>query len=185
MKTTATVTALMLFIAFRSFATPPEDKEKGKDIFSTRCVGCHNVNKVLTGPALSGVDGRHTIDWIINFVHSSQTVIKSGDKEAVDLYEKFNRIPMPDHPDLTASDIKNIVAYIKSASVSSEGESAPFRKPGKLHASYTPLSTHSYAFFISYLLTVLLLASGLLTLVKVKEMQRKNCANPEHRSDFQ
>ena len=30
--------------------------KEGKTIFSTRCAGCHNVNKTLTGPALAGVD---------------------------------------------------------------------------------------------------------------------------------
>jgi len=93
-------------------AAPPI--AEGKAIFSTRCAGCHNVNKVVTGPALAGVDQRHSIDWIINFVHSSQTVIKGGDEKAVALFEKFNKIPMPDHPDLTAGNIKSIVEYIKS-----------------------------------------------------------------------
>ena len=70
----------------------------------------------MTGPALAGVDQRRSIDWIINFVHSSQTVIKNGDAYAVALYQKFNKVQMPDHPDLSPGDIKNIVAYIKTAS---------------------------------------------------------------------
>ena len=43
--------------------------ETGKTIFTSRCAACHNVNKVVLGPALSGVDKRHSIDWIIQFVH--------------------------------------------------------------------------------------------------------------------
>ncbi|HZF63666.1 MAG TPA: cytochrome c, partial [Chitinophagaceae bacterium] len=75
-------------------ASPPV--EEGKSIFATRCAACHNVNKTLTGPALAGVDERRSLEWIVNFVHSSQTMIKNGDKDAVALYKQFNNIPMPD-----------------------------------------------------------------------------------------
>ena len=103
---------IALALSVAAAAAPPT--EEGRTIFTSRCAGCHNINKVLTGPALAGVDKRRSIDWIINFVHSSQTVIKKGDKDAVALFEKFNRIPMPDHADLTPDNIKSIVAYIQS-----------------------------------------------------------------------
>ena len=150
-------------------AAPPV--EEGKAIFSARCAACHNVNKVITGPALAGVDQRRSIDWIINFVHSSQTVIKKGDKDAVALFEKFNKIPMPDHPDLTSDHIKSIVEFIK-AEASTGSEKAPFNKPGKLRPVYTPLSITNYGFFIGYLAVVTLLIIGLLIAVKVKSMER-------------
>ena len=93
----------------------------------------------MTGPALAGVDERRSMDWIINFIHSSQSVIKSGDKDAIALYEKFNKIPMPDHPDLSDDKIKSIVAYIKSETKTAT-DTAPFDKAGKLHPAYTPIS---------------------------------------------
>src|SRR5829696_3840913 len=139
--------ALPLAFAFTAIANPPT--EIGKTIFSTRCASCHNINKIVVGPALAGVDQRHTIDWIINFVHSSQTVIKSGDKDAVALFEKFNHIPMPDHSDLKEDDIKSIVAYIQSESSSSSTDKTPFSKPFKTHPAYTPLSFYNYGFFLS------------------------------------
>jgi cytochrome c551/c552 len=150
-------------------AAPPV--EEGKAIFSSRCAACHNVNKVVTGPALAGVDQRRSIDWIINFVHSSQTVIKKGDKDAVALFDKFNKIPMPDHPDLTPDNIRSIVEFIKSEA-SAATETAPFNKPGKLRPVYTPLSITNYGFFIGYLAVVALLIFGLLMAVKVKSMER-------------
>src|SRR3954453_23031204 len=112
MRTKLLLLGIVLFTGItKIYADPIED---GKTIFMTRCAACHNVNKQLTGPALAGVDQRHSIDWIINFVHSSQTLVKGGDAQAVALFEKFNKIPMPDHPDLTSDDIKSIVSYIKS-----------------------------------------------------------------------
>ena len=162
MKRKITQLALVLFISSQIMAAPPV--EEGKAIFSARCAACHNVNKVITGPALAGVDQRRSIDWIINFVHSSQTVIKKGDKDAVALFEKFNKIPMPDHPDLTSDHIKSIVEFIK-AEASTGSEKAPFNKPGKLRPVYTPLSITNYGFFIGYLAVVTLLIIGLLIAV--------------------
>src|SRR3954453_16175486 len=112
MKSKLFITLITLSITFSAVAAPP--KQVGKTIFPLPFVSCNAVNKILTGPALAGVDQRHPIEWIVNFVHSSQTLVKGGDAQAVALFEKFNKIPMPDHPDLTSDDIKSIVSYIKS-----------------------------------------------------------------------
>lgn len=150
-------------------AAPPA--EEGKSIFSARCAACHNVNKVLTGPALAGVHERRSIDWIISFVHSSQTMVKSGDKDAVAVFEKFNKIPMPDHPDLTADNIKNIVDYIKTEA-KTEG-AAPFAKPAKLRPNYTPVAITNYSFFLGFLGLVAVLILALLFAVEVSAYKRK------------
>jgi cytochrome c551/c552 len=171
MKTKAILFSLSFLVIFSASATPPA--ETGRLIFTARCAGCHNVNKQLVGPALAGVLERHSIDWIVNFVHSSQTVIKSGDKTAVALFEKFNKIQMPDHRDISEADIHSIMDYIKAETKVGGGDVAPFAKPGKLHPAYLPLSITNYTFFISYVSVVLLLAGGLVALVNVQELQRK------------
>ncbi|HUQ96850.1 MAG TPA: cytochrome c [Chitinophagaceae bacterium] len=163
--------AILLATATPIFASPPG--QEGKNIFTTRCASCHAVNKILTGPALAGVDERRSIDWIISFVHSSQTMVKAGDKTAVELFAKFNKIPMPDHPDLKEDDIKNIVAYIKSEA-SAGGEKAPFAKPVKLRPAYTPLTFANAEFFVSYFAVVVMLILALLFAVQIKQYERKN-----------
>ena len=172
MKTKFLITAfILLAIVFAAKADPPT--EEGKTIFMTRCAACHNINKVLTGPALAGIDERRSIDWIVNFVHSSQTMIKNGDKDAVALFEKFNKVPMPDHPDLTGDNIKNIVEYIKSQSTPFN-EDIPFAKPSKKTAPYLPLSIQKdYGFFIGYLAVVTVLILALLFAVQAKSLQRR------------
>ncbi|MDQ6815054.1 MAG: cytochrome c [Bacteroidota bacterium] len=173
MRTKFLLSILALLPAFCSFAMPANTlAEEGKALFTNRCAACHNVNKTLTGPALAGVDQRHTIAWITRFVHSSQTVIKSGDKEAIALFEKFNKITMPDHPDLTEADIKGIVEYIKSETKTAATDAAPFRKPGKIHPNYTPLSIDNYGYFTFFVALVFVLVGALLALVKVKSLQR-------------
>jgi cytochrome c2 len=162
----------LIGLTFSSVNVSADPPSEGKTIFTSRCAACHSVNKTLTGPALAGVDQRRTIDWIINFVHSSQTVIKSGDKDAVALYEKFNHIPMPDHPDLKDDDIKNIVEYIKSEAKPVEEEKAPFARPGKKKPNYTPLSiTNDWHYFVSYFGAVFILIGTLLFAVHVRTLK--------------
>ncbi len=146
-----------------------ENIEDGKALFNSRCAACHTVNKALTGPALANIGEKRSIDWIISFVKSSASMIKSGDTAAVAVYEQFNKIPMPDHPDLTDENVKNIVAYIQSTSKADEANSQPFAAPSELKKPYTPLSfKEDYLFFIAYLGAVAILGLVLYMAVKLK-----------------
>ena len=172
MKSKFFLLIIFFTVTIAALATPPV--EEGKAIFSARCAACHNVNKILTGPALAGVDQRHSIDWIVNFVHSSQTVIKKGDAAAVALFNQFNHIQMPDHPDLSADAIKNVVEYIKTEA-SAKGASdnkAPFAKPSQRHPAYRPLSLANTGFFLTYFSLVALLIGVLIFAVQVKQYER-------------
>ena len=173
MNTKKLLTALLaIWGATLAYANPPADE--GKSIFNSRCAACHNVNKVLTGPALAGVDQRRSIEWIVKFVKSSQGLVKSGDKDAVALFQKFNRIPMPDHPDLTPDNIKSIVEFIKSEAKPIDAEKAPFAKPTKKETAYKPLSlTEDYLFFLTYLAVVAMLIAVLLFAVKLNDFKAK------------
>lgn len=169
MKKKIAISVVTLLLTLCVFSIPPVDE--GKMIFMNRCASCHNVNKVIVGPALAGVADRHPEEWIIHFVHSSQSVIKGGDKTAIALYEKFNKVPMPDHTDLSPESIKNILAYIKSETRASE--STPSFRPDKIHPSYTPFSSNDYEIFATYLGLVCIMAGAFIALVRVKEIQRE------------
>jgi cytochrome c551/c552 len=172
MKAQIFLLAFIFVTTLSAVAAPPA--EEGKAIFAARCASCHNVNKTLTGPALAGLDERRSMDWIVKFVQSSQSLVKSGDKDAVAVFEKFNKIPMPDHSDLSADKIATIVEYIKTESKVEEAK-APFAKPSKLRPAYTPLSiSNDYAFFIGFLAIVGLLIAVLLFAVQLKQYDRKH-----------
>ena len=174
MKTkTALAVSLLLLVALNLRANPP-DTEQGKNIFITRCAACHSVNKILTGPALAGVDERRSMDWIISFVQSSQSMIKSGDPDAVAIFEKFNKVPMPDNADLTPDNIKSIVSYIQSQSQTGITEKKTLEKNFKKKVNYLPLSfKNNYAFFIGYFAVVLMLVLALLFAVQSNSFQRR------------
>ena len=171
MRTKLLLLGIVLFSGMtKIYGDPIED---GKTIFMTRCAACHNVNKQLTGPALAGVDQRHSIDWIVKFVHSSQKLVKGGDKAAVELFQRFNGITMPDHPDLSEENIKSIVDYVKSATVAVDTK-APFAKPSKLQPYYRPLSlSRDYVFFLIYFFVVVLFILTLLFAVRSKSFSAK------------
>lgn len=111
------VLSILVTLAFakKSGAADP-DPLQGKAVFQKNCTSCHAIQTQIVGPALRNVFDRHSEAWIIRFVHSSQTVIKSGDTSAVALFSKFNQTVMPDHPNLSDQDIKNIIGYIKTES---------------------------------------------------------------------
>jgi mono/diheme cytochrome c family protein len=169
MRTKIILAATILFFGFSVFAAPPS--EEGKTIFAARCAACHNVNKVLVGPALAGVDQRRSIDWIVNFVHSPQTVIKSGDQYAVDLFNKY-KVQMPDHPDLTADNIKNVVEYIKTASqAANEKPEVVTTEPIK--TDYISMILANKGLLVSSLALVAILVAALWFVVKTKQASSK------------
>ena len=171
MNTKSFVAMLFVLLSMTVIAAPPI--EDGKAIFTTRCAGCHNVNKPMTGPALAGVDKRRSMDWIIGFVQSSQTMVKKGDKDAVALFEKFNKIPMPDHSDLTEAHIKSVVEFVKSET-KEVNEEIPFATPEKIRPNYTPISLTDYGVFIGFLGAVAVLILVLLFAVEISALKRKS-----------
>ena len=89
----------------------------GETDFKQICAACHTIGKgKLVGPDLINLPKRRPEDWILKFVKSSQTVVKSGDKYADSLFQAFNQTVMPDQPALTDEKIKNIIAYIGAES---------------------------------------------------------------------
>lgn len=120
-----TITTIWIFCSILTTKTYANlEIDEGHKIFTSRCASCHAIDKKLTGPALSGVYERRDLSWIIDFVHSSQKMIKNGDPYAVALFEEYNKTVMPDHPDLSADQITSILAYIKAKSENYKAQAA-------------------------------------------------------------
>ena len=90
-------------------------QESGKQIFQKACAACHSIGAGrLVGPDLKGVNDKRPEDWLIKFTKSSQTLVKSGDKTALALFEEFNKMPMPDQA-LSDDQIRKVLAHIKES----------------------------------------------------------------------
>jgi len=87
------------------------DISKGKSLFNANCASCHKLNKKLIGPALRGVSAKYDKDWLYSWIKNSAAMIKSGDEQAVAIYEEYNKVAMNAFPQLSNEDIDNILAY--------------------------------------------------------------------------
>ena len=87
------------------------DISKGKSLFNANCASCHKLNKKLIGPALRGVSAKYEKEWLYSWIKNSAAMIKSGDEQAVAIYEEYNKVAMNSFPQLSNEDIDNILAY--------------------------------------------------------------------------
>ena len=82
-----------------------------KSLFNANCASCHKLNKKLIGPALKGVSAKYDKEWLYTWIKNSAAMIKSGDEQAVAIYEEYNKVAMNSFPQLSNEDIDNILAY--------------------------------------------------------------------------
>lgn len=91
--------------------------QDGESHFKSTCAACHLIsNKRLVGPGLANVHERRTQEWFNKFVTSSQTLIKSGDVDAIKIFEEYSSIVMPDQA-YSDTELNALYEYIKSESL--------------------------------------------------------------------
>ena len=105
------VTATPVVAAAPAAASASGDPVVGKELFNSKCAACHNLDNKMTGPALRGVTGRHKKEWFYPWIKNSSAMIKSGDPDAVKLWEEYKPSVMTAFPELSNTDIDNILAY--------------------------------------------------------------------------
>ena len=130
---------------------------EGKLLFRNNCKACHNVDKNLVGPALSKVYERRDSSWIYNFIKGSQKMIEDGDVIAIELYNQFNQVMMPDQK-LNNEQINLILSYIKNEdnsklAVSKNPISRPI-VPKKYYSNHFRFS--NFLFWIPFTISVVL-----------------------------
>ena len=112
--------SLFLVLFFTSTLTifaQDADPVAGKALFNTNCASCHKLDRKMTGPALRNVETRLLEDegldreWLYTWIRNSSALIKSGDAYANKIYEEYNKSAMTAYPQLTDSDLNNILAY--------------------------------------------------------------------------
>jgi len=91
-----------------------QDAAKGESLFKSNCASCHALNKKLVGPALSGVTERREEEWLLSWVKNSSALIKSGDPDAIAIFEEYNKSAMTAFTHFSDEDVKDILAYIEN-----------------------------------------------------------------------
>ncbi|WP_345032861.1 c-type cytochrome [Ravibacter arvi] len=128
-------TSVLLVLVFLVFANTPilraQDAEApaaaaagglegdvavGEALFKSNCSSCHETGTTKSvGPGLKDVHKKHDFQWLVKWIHNSQSMVAAGDPAALKIYNEFNKIPMTSFPTLSEDEIKGILAYIESA----------------------------------------------------------------------
>ncbi len=88
----------------------------GKTLFEGKCQSCHAINNKLVGPALKDVHKRRTYDWLTKWIRNNEALRKSGDKDAIAVFEANNKAVMSAFTDLKDDEVAALVMYIEDAS---------------------------------------------------------------------
>ena len=94
-------------------STDPSKIASGEIVFNTYCSGCHNFRQKGIGPQLSNITTIESAEWIYNFIKDPQSILRSGDKHAQELYHEY-KTAMPSFNTLNDSDINNIIAFLNT-----------------------------------------------------------------------
>lgn len=150
------------------------DVEKGKALFSGNCAQCHAVtDEIVVGPGLKGVRQRTPGDaWLQKWIRNSGALIASGDAYANQVFNKFQKIPMSNFPNLSDADITSILDYIDSASKpTTAGPTGPAPAPTDSSASGnsgggSPSGLFTFV-LIALMVVMLLVLAVLLVIVNI------------------
>jgi len=121
---------ILALVITMSFTVNAQDADPiaGKKLFNANCAACHKLNKKAVGPALKGVSAKYDKEWLYSWIKNSSAMIKSGDAQAVAIWEEYNKTAMTAFPLLSNADIDNILAYTDytpPAPVASAATAAP------------------------------------------------------------
>lgn len=101
--------------------TTAAQAQDGKALFQ-QCAACHTIGGGrLVGPDLEGVNYNRSEEWLVKFIQSSQSLIKSGDVDAIAVFNDYNKMIMPDQ-NVSDAEAKAIIAHIASLSPEPKAE---------------------------------------------------------------
>src|SRR6266550_4271687 len=81
-------------------------------MFTRKCSSCHTFGRgVLVGPDLKGATNRHTREWLVAWISSSENLIRAGDPAAIALFNRFKPQRMPDQT-FTPTELSALLDYL-------------------------------------------------------------------------
>jgi len=118
--------ASALAFSMSIFAEDKPNADEGKKIMdANNCWSCHAMDKKIVGPALRGITERRSEEWLIKWIRNNEALRKSGDKDALAIYQEYGGAAMNIFANLSDPDIKNILEYIKTVPKKDDGPKVP------------------------------------------------------------
>ncbi|RYZ53802.1 MAG: c-type cytochrome [Sphingobacteriales bacterium] len=82
----------------------------GSTLFNKHCKSCHSPGK---GPSLVGVVKRRRPEWLQLMIRDGMSLVQMGDRDAVQLYQKWLNIPHPPFKQLRSEEVAAIIQYLE------------------------------------------------------------------------
>lgn len=99
-----------------------ETVKAGATLFKSKCAACHELNNKLIGPALKDVTKRRTHEWLLSWIRNNEKLRKSGDADAIAIYDEYKGAAMTAFEDLSDDQINSIIMYTENGEI---GGTAP------------------------------------------------------------
>lgn len=109
----------------------------GENLFRGRCSACHTigagdimkVDRRQVGPDLLGVTHKRDRTWLARWLAEPDQMLAEKDPIALGLYEKYNRMPMPNLR-LNQIEVNALIEYMEAESKRVQETAAGGRRPG-------------------------------------------------------
>ena len=86
----------------------------GEALFRSNCEACHSIGKEEgLGPGLQGVTKVREKAWLTRWLKTPDKLLAEKDPIAVDLYNRYNKIVMPNLK-LSDSDVEALIDYMEA-----------------------------------------------------------------------
>lgn len=110
---------LILALAALPARSAAQEPPTGDVLFSQKCASCHTIGGGdLVGPDLAGVTTRRDQAWLTRWIKEPDKVLAEGDATATQLFEQYNKVPMPNLA-LSDAEVAALVAYLGSVDAGS------------------------------------------------------------------
>ncbi|GAB4556526.1 MAG: hypothetical protein Fur0016_17500 [Anaerolineales bacterium] len=117
--------AVLLIATSAAFAKPSAQALDGETLFKEKCAACHTVGGGdLVGPDLAGVTERRDRAWLAQWILAPDQALAAGDPIATELFNKYNKIPMP-NLGLTPNQVDSLLAYLGSGAATGGAAALP------------------------------------------------------------
>lgn len=116
---------IIISVTLAEASPSAQSAAEGATIFKQKCTACHTIGGgVLVGPDLKGVTTRRSQDWLTRWISGPDKMLAAQDPTALQLYQQFNNIPMP-NLGLTSAQVSSLIAYLAAPETAAQTAATP------------------------------------------------------------